>query len=127
MCLGSSEQVMRDFSLAKITVFFVEYFANSSLLPSIFTLNTVILSHRKFHSDLFRASLKAYLRLNFKAMVFCVSSITRLNKTTHANYPVMIIDADIVRGFAVGETPYVLNHTMLSIVNPSNLSVSTQY
>jgi hypothetical protein len=48
---------MRDFSLAKISVLFVEHFANSSLLPSIFASDTLILSHRKFHSDLFRGSL----------------------------------------------------------------------
>jgi len=51
---------MGDFSLAKITVFFVSYVANYALLPSISTANTMTLSHRKFHSDLFRGPIKAF-------------------------------------------------------------------
>jgi len=45
---------MRDVLLAKITISFVPYFANSALLPSISTSDTMTLSHRKSHSGLFR-------------------------------------------------------------------------
>ncbi|MGS2717462.1 hypothetical protein ACVBE9_04765 [Eionea flava] len=61
LTLGTSEQVMRNFSLAKNTPFFVEYFANSALFPSIFASNDLFLSHRKFHSDLFRGSFSFFL------------------------------------------------------------------
>lgn len=54
---GTSEQVMNYFSLAKITCYIVEDFANNSLLPSISAFNQVILSHRKSNSDLFKDSL----------------------------------------------------------------------
>jgi uncharacterized protein involved in response to NO len=63
---------MTCFLMAKITVFFVENFANSSLLPSIIASNTIILSHQKFNSDLIRGSLKQgqqippILRLGFR-------------------------------------------------------------
>jgi len=48
---------MNGFSLGKVNGFFVEYFANSSLLASTFASNPLILPNRKFHSDLFRGSL----------------------------------------------------------------------
>lgn len=54
---GTPEQVMNYFSLAKITCYIVEDFANNSLLPSIPVLNQAILSHRKSNSDLFKDSL----------------------------------------------------------------------
>jgi hypothetical protein len=43
--------------MVKITCFFVEDFANSSLLPSIFASNQMILPHRKSNPDLFRGYL----------------------------------------------------------------------
>jgi hypothetical protein len=49
---------MDYFSLVKITCFFVEDFANSALLPSIFASKQMILPHRKSNPDLFRDSLE---------------------------------------------------------------------
>jgi len=48
---------MDCFLMAKKAVFFVDNFANSSLLPSIIASNTIILSHQKFNPDLIRGSL----------------------------------------------------------------------
>jgi hypothetical protein len=48
---------MTCFSLVKITCFFVEDFANSSLLPSIFASKQAILPQRKINPGLIRGSL----------------------------------------------------------------------
>ncbi|MFT6220906.1 MAG: hypothetical protein ACJA0C_000303 [Candidatus Endobugula sp.] len=51
--------------MAKVTVFFVADFANSSLSPSIFASNTIVLSHQKFNPDLIRGSLMAAMIREF--------------------------------------------------------------
>jgi hypothetical protein len=48
---------MDYFSMVKITCFFVEDFASSSLLSSIFASNQMIFSHRKSNLDIFSGSL----------------------------------------------------------------------
>jgi hypothetical protein len=48
---------------------FVEDFANSSLLPSIFASNQMILPHRKSNPDLFRGSLEKNVFLDEECLV----------------------------------------------------------